>query len=58
MCFFTNEKSFKNLDTWINLINADIEEGIAEIILVGNKSDLPDAKINVVWLNNMLVSMV
>ena len=44
---FTNEKSFNNLDTWINLINADIEEGKAEKILVGNKSDLPDAKISV-----------
>ena len=44
---FTNEKSFNNLNTWINLINADIEEGKVEKILVGNKSDLPDAKISV-----------
>ena len=44
---FTNEKSFNNLNTWINLINSDIEEGKAEKILVGNKSDLPDAKISV-----------
>ena len=50
MLDFINEKSFNNLDTWINLINADIEEGKAEKILVGNKSDLPNEKISVVMV--------
>ena len=41
----TNEKSFENLDTWIELIDDIIEEGKVETILVGNKSDLSNRRI-------------
>lgn len=42
---YTNEKSFQNLDMWMDLINDIVEEGKVEKILVGNKCDLPDAKV-------------
>ena len=44
---YTNEKSFQNLDMWMDLINDIVEEGKVERILVGNKCDLPDAKVSV-----------
>lgn len=44
---YTNEKSFQNLDMWMDLINDIVEEGKVEKILVGNKCDLPDAKVTV-----------
>ena len=44
---FTNEKSFQDLDMWLDLINDIVDEGKVEKILVGNKCDLPDAKVTV-----------
>ena len=44
---FTNEKSFQNLDMWLDLLNDIVEEGKVVKILVGNKCDLPDAKVTV-----------
>ena len=43
---FTNEKSFKNLDLWMDLIDESVRPEKLEKILVGNKSDLPDRKVN------------
>ena len=43
---FTNEKSFKDLDMWVDLINDSVGFEKVVKILVGNKSDLPDRKIN------------
>ena len=43
---FTNEKSFKNLDMWIDLINESVGAEKVVTILVGNKSDLPGEKVN------------
>ena len=39
---FSNEKSFENLNLWIDLIDEGVGEEKIEKILVGNKSDLPD----------------
>ena len=41
-----DEKSFNALDSWIEEINNAIDEKKVTIILVGNKSDLPEQKIN------------
>ena len=41
-----DEKSFNDLDLWMEEINNVIDEKKVTIILVGNKSDLPDQKIN------------
>ena len=42
----SDEKSFNDLDSWIEEINNIIDEKKVVIILVGNKSDLPDQKID------------
>lgn len=42
----TNEKSFENLNMWMQLINNTIEEGKVEKILVGNKCDMPEGKVS------------
>ena len=39
---FSNEKSFENLNLWMDLIDEGIGGEKIEKILVGNKSDLPD----------------
>lgn len=39
---FSNEKSFENLNLWMELIDEGVGEAKIEKILVGNKSDLPD----------------
>jgi len=41
-----NEESFKNLDKWMEKINDVVDMKKVEIILVGNKSDLPDIKVS------------
>ena len=41
----SNEESFKNLDMWMEKINDVVDAKKVEIILVGNKSDLPDIKV-------------
>ena len=42
----SNEESFKNLDKWMEKINNVVDVNKVEIILVGNKSDLPDIKVS------------
>ena len=42
----SNEKSFNDLDLWIEEINNVIDEKKVTIILVGNKSDLHEQRIN------------
>ena len=41
----TNEKSFEDLDSWIEDINNTVDEKVPKII-IGNKSDLPEKKIS------------
>lgn len=41
-----NEESFNNLDKWMEKINKAVDVKNVEIILVGNKSDLPDIKVS------------
>ena len=41
----TNEKSFEDLDSWIEDINNTVDEKVPRI-LIGNKSDLPEKKIS------------
>jgi small GTP-binding protein len=41
----TNEKTFEDLDSWIEDINNTVEEKVPKI-LIGNKSDLPEKKIS------------
>ena len=41
----TNEKTFEDLDSWIEDINNTVDEKVTKI-LIGNKSDLPEKKIS------------
>ena len=42
----SNEKSFTDIDSWLEIMKDVISENKVEKILVGNKSDLPDLKIS------------